>query len=162
MKQGSRVSFLPSHLPPSKSYIQNNYFDTCFLTLSMDHMPQNHYSLVILHPVLSLLMLRHWKNLHLLQWYRTRPNQRTNLSKTPQSSAAQKIQSHKCTQSKVHFQVYHQEYTSVKWMGKTGRSIQLFMSPPTGVNANTHCRASLLYRPLSFFSPSFPYFSHHC
>lgn len=35
-------------------------------------------------------------------------------------------------------QFYLQEYTSIK----TGRSMQLFMSPHTVVNANTCCRAS--------------------
>lgn len=38
-------------------------------------------------------------------------------------------------------QVYPQEYISIKRVGKTGRSMQLFMSP-TDVNTNTRCRAS--------------------
>lgn len=104
-KRWSRVSFLPSFLSTNHTSI-SSYLDI-FITLSMDHFPQNGYTLVILCPVLLLLMLRHCKNLHLFQQYRIRPSKN---SSSPKNSlviskycflANSKPQMH--TESKVHF-----------------------------------------------------------
>lgn len=70
-KRWSRVSFFPSFLSANHTSI-SSYLDIFFINLSTDHFLQNHYSSVILHPVLLLLMLRHCENLHLFQWYRVR------------------------------------------------------------------------------------------